>query len=130
MLTELITDATNDLHNLQSQLRKLNIHLSDVKKDEKQALLATIQENVALYGIAEDELLRAAGFRKSGKQRAPAKFYDSSTGKTWSGHGPRPKWLEEKILRHASTRMGDRDGNERIESGYTAVTRPGKFIST
>ncbi|KVV25467.1 histone [Burkholderia ubonensis] len=89
---------TTDLQNLQAQLRELNTRLADVKKDEKQAYLAAVQERVALYGITEDELLRAAGFRKSRKQRAPAKYYDSSTGKTWSGHGPRPKWLEGKNL--------------------------------
>ncbi|WP_080404877.1 H-NS family nucleoid-associated regulatory protein [Burkholderia ubonensis] len=87
-----------ELQNLQAQLRELNVHLSDVKKGEKQALLATIHEGVALYGISEDELLRAAGFRKSRKQRAPAKYYDPSSGKTWSGHGPRPKWLVGKGL--------------------------------
>ncbi|WP_080410147.1 H-NS family nucleoid-associated regulatory protein [Burkholderia ubonensis] len=43
-----------------------------------------VQERVVLYGITEDELLRAAGFRKSLKQ--------------WSGFGPRPKWLEGKNL--------------------------------
>ncbi|TCW78912.1 histone [Burkholderia sp. SRS-46] len=89
---------TTELQNLQARLRELNVRLLDVKKDEKQVLLATIQEGVALYGITEEELLRAAGFRKSRKRRAPTKYYDASTGKTWSGHGPRPKWLEGKNL--------------------------------
>lgn len=89
---------TTELQNLKTQLRELNIRLSDVKKDEKQSLLETIQDGVALYGITEDELLRAAGFRRARKGRAPAKYYDPSTGKTWSGHGPRPKWLEGKNL--------------------------------
>ncbi|RQR62638.1 H-NS histone family protein [Burkholderia sp. Bp9002] len=89
---------TTELQNLKTQLRELNIRLSDVKKDEKQSLLDTVQEGVALYGITEDELLRAAGFRRARKGRAPAKYYDPATGKTWSGHGPRPKWLEGKNL--------------------------------
>ncbi|OJB08143.1 histone [Burkholderia ubonensis] len=89
---------TTELQSLQAQLRELNIRLSDVKADEKQALLATIQEGVALYGITEEELLRAAGFRKSRKRRAPAKYYDPASGNKWSGFGPRPKWLEGKNL--------------------------------
>ncbi|WP_232446181.1 H-NS family nucleoid-associated regulatory protein [Burkholderia ubonensis] len=62
------------LQDLQAQLRELNIRLADVKKNERAAYLAAVQEHVALYGIPEDELLRAAGFRKSRKRRAPAKY--------------------------------------------------------
>ncbi len=87
-----------ELHDLQAQLRELNVRLADVKKDEKQAYLADVRERVALYGITEDELLRAAGFRKSRKPRAQAKYYDPSSGKGWSGFGPRPKWLVGKNL--------------------------------
>ncbi|KVZ80600.1 histone [Burkholderia ubonensis] len=87
-----------ELQDLQAQLRELNIRLADVKKNERAVYLAAVQEHVALYGITEDELLRAAGFRKSHKRRAPAKYYDPSSGKSWSGHGPRPKWLEGKNL--------------------------------
>ncbi|KVL32184.1 histone [Burkholderia territorii] len=87
-----------ELRDLQAQLRELNIQLADVKKEEKQAYLADVQERVALYDITEDELLRAAGFRKSRKSKAQAKYYDPSSGKQWSGFGPRPKWLEGKNL--------------------------------
>ncbi|WP_081078223.1 H-NS family nucleoid-associated regulatory protein [Burkholderia cepacia] len=87
-----------ELQELQAQLRELNIRLAGVKKDEKQAYLADVQERVALYGITEDELLRAAGFRKSRKPRAQTKYYDPASGKQWSGFGPRPKWLEGKNL--------------------------------
>lgn len=92
------TIVTTELQNLQAQLRELNIRLADVKKDEKQAFLAGVQEHVALYGITEEELQRAAGFRKSRKPRAQAKYYDPSSGKTWCGFGRRPKWLEGKNL--------------------------------
>ncbi|KGC96276.1 H-NS histone family protein [Burkholderia pseudomallei] len=63
-----------ELCELQAQLRELNMQLADVKKEEKQAYLADLQERVALYGITEDELLRAAGFRKLRKPRAQAKY--------------------------------------------------------
>lgn len=92
------TIVMTELQELQAQLRELNIRLAGVKKDEKQAYLADVQERVALYGITEDELLRAAGFRKSRKPRAQTKYYDPASGKQWSGFGPRPKWLEGKNL--------------------------------
>ncbi|KVE10658.1 histone [Burkholderia vietnamiensis] len=89
---------TTELQALQAQLRELNIRLAEVKKNEKQAYLAGVQERVALYDITEDELLRAAGLRKARKPRAQAKYYDPSSGKQWSGFGPRPKWLGGKNL--------------------------------
>ncbi|KML57070.1 histone [Burkholderia cepacia] len=87
-----------DIEALQVQLRELNDHLADAKRKEKRAALDAIRDQVALYGISEDELLSAAGFRKPRKRRAAAKYYDPSSGKEWSGFGPRPKWLEGKNL--------------------------------
>nr|WP_277398494.1 H-NS histone family protein [Burkholderia sp. Ac-20353] len=79
-------------------MHELNIRLADAKNDEKKAYLAAVQEHVARYGITQEELLRAAGFAKAPKRRAPAKYYDPSSGKEWSGFGPRPKWLEGRNL--------------------------------
>ncbi|RQR21280.1 H-NS histone family protein [Burkholderia sp. Bp9143] len=89
---------STELQHLQAQLRELNLQQVGDKKDKKQAYLAAVREHVALYGITEDALLRAAGFAKSPKGRAPAKYYAPSSGKAWSGFGPRPKWLEGKNL--------------------------------
>ncbi|WP_321966980.1 H-NS histone family protein [Burkholderia cepacia] len=83
---------------LQAQLRETNIKLAEAKKNEKQAALAAFKEQVDLYGITEEELLRALGFVKAKRKKAAAKYYDPSTGKSWSGHGPRPNWLEGKTL--------------------------------
>ncbi|WP_415750586.1 H-NS family nucleoid-associated regulatory protein [Burkholderia sp. BCC1996] len=57
--------------------------------------------HVRLKGVSGpvDELLRAAGFGKSRKQRAPAQYYDPSSGNSWTGRGPRPKWLDGKVLK-------------------------------
>lgn len=87
-----------NLQTLQAQLREINIKLAEVKNSEKPAALAAIKEQVALYGISEEELLKACGFLKVKRKKAAAKYYDPSTGKTWSGHGARPKWLEGKSL--------------------------------
>ncbi len=91
-------DMLTDIEALQAQLREVNARLAEVKRDEKRAALDAIREQVALYGISEEELLLAAGFRKPRKRRAAAKYYDPSTGKEWSGFGPRPKWLVGKNL--------------------------------
>ncbi|WP_311767765.1 H-NS family nucleoid-associated regulatory protein [Burkholderia sp. Bp8963] len=50
------------------------------------------------YGITELELLRAAGFVKDKPKKLPAKYYDPSSGKSWTGRGACPKWLAGKNL--------------------------------
>ncbi|WP_442855117.1 H-NS histone family protein [Burkholderia sp. ABCPW 14] len=85
------------LQKRQAQLRETNVQLAEAKHSEKQAALATFREQVELYEITEEELLRALGFRKV-RRAAQAKYHDPSSGKNWTGRGPRPKWLKGKQL--------------------------------
>ncbi|SMF99843.1 DNA-binding protein H-NS [Burkholderia singularis] len=94
---DLIVNPT--LQELQAQLRDTNIRLAEAKNDEKRAALAAFKEQVELYNITQDEVMRALGYLKpERKRRAEAKYYDPSSGRSWSGRGPRPKWLEGKDL--------------------------------
>ncbi|VWB06726.1 H-NS histone family protein [Burkholderia lata] len=86
-----------ELKELQAQLREVNAQVADARTQEKRAWLATVKEQVQALGISQDELLRAAGFLKD-RKHAAAKYYDPSSGKSWSGKGPRPKWLDGKNL--------------------------------
>ncbi|WAG17933.1 H-NS histone family protein (plasmid) [Burkholderia gladioli] len=89
---------TSRITELQSQLRDINIQLADARVEEKRALLAAVKEHAQSLGITQDELLIAAGFKKPKHRRAPAKYYDPSSGNKWSGRGPKPKWLQDKNL--------------------------------
>ncbi|VWC89568.1 histone-like nucleoid-structuring protein H-NS [Burkholderia aenigmatica] len=91
------SDSNMELKQLQAQLRELNTQIADARSQERRAWLAAVKDQVQALGISQDELLRAAGFLKTHK-RAAAKYYDPSSGKSWSGNGPRPKWLEGKNL--------------------------------
>ncbi|WP_175914428.1 H-NS family nucleoid-associated regulatory protein [Burkholderia metallica] len=86
------------LQSLQSELRELDLQLAQAKSAEKKAALATFKEQVAQYGITQQEVLSALGYIQTKPKHAPAKYYDPSTGRSWSGRGPRPKWLEGKDL--------------------------------
>ncbi|MBN3744806.1 H-NS histone family protein [Burkholderia sp. Se-20373] len=86
------------LHSLQFKLRELDVQLAQAKAAEKKAALATFKEQVAHYGITQQEVLSALGYIGAKSKRAPAKYYDPSSGRRWSGHGPRPKWLVGKDL--------------------------------
>lgn len=89
---------SSTIRELQKQLGQLNLLVEEARQREKQAVLAEIGEHVNEYGISEIELLRAAGFIQAKRKKAPAKYYDSNTGQSWSGKGPRPKWLVGKNL--------------------------------
>ncbi|WP_175749697.1 H-NS family nucleoid-associated regulatory protein [Burkholderia pyrrocinia] len=86
------------IRELQKQLGQLNLLVEETKQQEKQSKLKQIAEDVKQYGITEIELLRAAGFIKAKRQKAPTKYYDPNTGQSWSGKGSRPKWLVDKNL--------------------------------
>lgn len=88
--------STNKIQDLKKQLSHVNLLLDEAKRKEKNAVLAVIKEQVKEYSITELELLRAAGFIKAPPKRLPAKYYDASTGNSWSGHGACPKWLVGK----------------------------------
>ncbi|WP_333998182.1 H-NS histone family protein [Burkholderia orbicola] len=89
---------TPKIRELQKQLGQLNLLVEEAKQREKQARLKQIGNDVKEYGITEIELLRAAGFIQTKRQKAPAMYYDPNSGRTWSGRGARPKWLEGKDL--------------------------------
>ncbi|EAY71677.1 DNA-binding protein H-NS [Burkholderia dolosa AU0158] len=89
---------TQALQELEAQLRDLNIKLAEAKQKEKQAALAAFKEQVELLGISQQEVLSALGYIVQRKRKAPAKYYDPTTGRSWSGRGPKPKWLEGKDL--------------------------------
>ncbi|RQT22183.1 H-NS family nucleoid-associated regulatory protein [Burkholderia contaminans] len=86
------------LHALQLQLQDLDIQLAQAKAIEKRAALAVFKEQVAQYGISQQEVLSALGYVQAKPKRTAAKYYDPSSGRSWSGFGPRPKWLEGKSL--------------------------------
>ncbi|EKS9844511.1 H-NS histone family protein [Burkholderia cepacia] len=86
------------IRELQKELGQLNLLVEEAKQQEKQAKLKQIGDDVKEFGITEIELLRAAGFIQAKRQKAPAMYYDPDTGQSWSGKGPRPKWLVNKNL--------------------------------
>ncbi|WP_176079874.1 H-NS family nucleoid-associated regulatory protein [Paraburkholderia tropica] len=86
----------SDLKSLRAELGHVNDLLADARAREVATVLAKLKEDVALLGITEHEIRRALGYDKSA--RSPAKYYDPSTGKKWSGVGARPKWLVGKRL--------------------------------
>ncbi|MBY4870076.1 H-NS histone family protein [Burkholderia anthina] len=88
--------TTENIRELQKELGRINLLLEEARGTEREAALIAIKDFVTEYSITESELLRAAGFLKAKKKRLPAKYYDPSSGSSWSGQGSCPKWLVGK----------------------------------
>lgn len=86
------------MQDLATQLRDLDSRIIEARKLEKKTALTTFREQVELLGITQQEVLSALGYITKRKQKAPAKYYDPASGKSWSGLGPQPKWIEGKDL--------------------------------
>lgn len=73
-----------------------------VRQQEIEGVIARIKEAIAFYGLTAKDLgLSGAGASKPARQRLSKKTdaakYRDEHGNTWSGRGPRPKWLKDAL---------------------------------
>jgi DNA-binding protein H-NS len=78
---------------LKAQADALIKQAQEVRKQENKELIIELREVIRENGITAEQL----GFAPAGKgsrKTAPAKYRDPITGKTWSGRGRTPLWLD------------------------------------
>jgi DNA-binding protein H-NS len=78
---------------LKAQADALIKQAQEVRKQENKNLIIELREVIRENGITAEQL----GFAPAGKgsrKTAPAKYRDPITGKTWSGRGRTPLWLD------------------------------------
>jgi DNA-binding protein H-NS len=77
---------------LKAQADALIKQAEEVRKIENKEVIAEIRAAIREHGITAEQL----GFAPAGKgsrTKAPAKYRDPLTGKTWAGRGRTPLWL-------------------------------------
>ena len=80
---------------LKAQGEELLRQAEEARKKEIAEIVAEIRAKMAQYGITEKDLGDAAsGGRKSTKS---APKYRGPNGETWTGVGPKPKWMKEAL---------------------------------
>ena len=96
---------------IQREMEKLQKEAELVKASEVAGVIARIKSAIDFYGITEADLFgnKAAGVArdarknsrhkdvKPSKTQSPAKYRDKESGKTWTGHGMRPRWFVKAI---------------------------------
>jgi DNA-binding protein H-NS len=78
---------------LKAQAEALIKQAEEVRKIENKEVIAEIRAAIREHGITAEQL----GFAPAGKgsrTKAPAKYRDPMTGKTWSGRGRTPLWMD------------------------------------
>jgi len=78
---------------LKAQADALIKQAEEIRKVENREVIAEIRAVIREHGITADQL----GFAPAGKgsrKTVPAKYRDPITGKTWSGRGRTPLWLD------------------------------------
>ena len=90
----------NSIKNLLAERQRLDGLLDEARRLEKDHAVRQISELATLYGIDILEIAKALGHgpKKSGRADLPARFYDPITGRSWTGKGRTPWWLEGKPL--------------------------------
>lgn len=79
---------------LQEQISKLQNEATTILKAERDQAIVGIVEQMTLFGISVDDLKAKGKQTKKSKSAIQAKFKDSASGKTWSGRGRQPTWIE------------------------------------
>ncbi len=79
----------------QEQIAKLKELADKARRDEIAEAKKRVQALMTQYGLTASDLLEQ---KQPPKKRGAvdAKYRDSSTGRTWSGRGRSPRWLDGK----------------------------------
>ena len=95
------------LDELLEQEKQLKEQIEKVRKEERGAAIEQIKALVEKYQIQSSSIFgrkrtKRAETTEAGeeppkpKTKLPPKYRDPETGKTWTGRGNQPKWLEGK----------------------------------
>ncbi|MDR2990596.1 MAG: H-NS histone family protein [Burkholderiaceae bacterium] len=85
------------LQELLKQQQMLALQIEDARRSEIAEVLGKIRSQVQQYSLTANDIFPSGG-RRRGKAlgKVAPKYRDPATGKTWTGRGKAPKWIEGK----------------------------------
>ena len=88
------------LQELIAQREALDKQIAETRKNELREAIRTVQALVAEFDLTSADVFGSArtdkkADKRTGRKVAP-KYRDPATGKTWTGRGRAPTWLEGK----------------------------------
>ena len=85
-----------ELRELIAAREALEAEIAHARRQEIAGVIAEIKQKMSEYGISRDELNLAREKRQTARPAVAPKYRDPHTGKTWSGRGKAPKWIDGK----------------------------------
>ena len=91
-------NSMSTLQDLIAQKAALEQQIAQVRHSELAAAIAQVRALVAEHGLTESDVFPGSKAKPTVKKtsQVAAKYRDPITGKTWSGRGISPKWLQGK----------------------------------
>ena len=79
---------------LKAQAEALAKQAEEARLAELDAIISSIREQIAEYGITPEQLFgRRRSVASSARAPVAPKYRDPKTGATWSGRGKAPQWI-------------------------------------
>lgn len=88
----------SSLADLLRQREQLDAEIERIRETEKQAVIESLRALIATYQIDIHKTL--GGSRTAAKAATaplPVKYRNAETGESWTGRGPRPRWLKQAL---------------------------------
>jgi DNA-binding protein H-NS len=85
---------------MKQQAERLMREAENVRKNELAEVISQIKSEIAEYGLTAKDLGFAMPATIKGR-KVPAKYRDPVSGKTWSGRGRTPLWVNGNIQQYA-----------------------------
>lgn len=82
-----------NIADLLAQKEEIERQINELRKQERRGAISEAKRLISDYEIKVEEVFSAS---RSGAAVLPAKYRDPETGKTWSGKGRVPLWLDGK----------------------------------
>lgn len=76
----------------------LELQIAEARKSEISEAIAKVHTIVSEYGLTADEIFPSGKVRVKGTTgtKVAPKYKDPVSGKTWTGRGMEPKWIQAK----------------------------------
>jgi DNA-binding protein H-NS len=91
------TDMTAEqIAELMAKREALDAEIAALRKAARSKVLAEVKKSVAEYDLTPAEVFGGAKSGRKGTGGLPPQFRDPESGKTWTGRGRAPAWIEGK----------------------------------
>lgn len=82
-----------------AQKEAIEQQIKALRKSERQDAIAKVREIIAEFDLSADEVFtKTIKGTKSTRGKVAPKYRDPISGKTWTGRGRSPRWLDGKNL--------------------------------